>query len=78
MEIIFSDTRGAHIKLTQIPEGGLFKLPRGNTVYMRVVGAVTINPNHRVVVNLANGNYYEYENKPVIKLEGILTVWEVK
>lgn len=78
MEIVIKPSRSGETRLSNLSVGKMFKLPAGNTVYIKLYNHYKPHniPSH-TVVNLANGNCYEYEDRVAIEMEGTLTAWEV-
>jgi len=76
VEIIFTGRRPRQ-QVSNLENGDLFKLPAGTTVYMRINNPHFSLSNNCSVVNLGNGNVYDFESsRGVILLEGELSVEE--
>ena len=81
MEIVLKLSRSGETKLSQIQNGVMFKLPKGETVYIKIWnphrGHPSCEEHTYSVVNLKNGIYYDFTDRTVVVMDGTLTAWEV-
>lgn len=68
-------------ELRTLPTGALFKVQRGDVVYMKIRDE--IGGNHLMfktsVVSLPSGYLYRFEcDKQIIPYDGELTIWQIK
>lgn len=78
LEIIFDQRMRTGRELRELTWGDIFKLPKGETVYMKLSNQYPcVFANGNAVVNLKNGNLYEFEsNRMVVVLRGRLHITE--
>jgi len=76
LKLTFTTQRKPQRSVSDLEAGELFKLPKGETAYMKLNNP-HIASNAHSAVNLRNGNAYDFEAKrQVVPLEGELFVKE--